>query len=152
CGAQAAAVSQSVFLSASLEEPEVPSLADLAIAFHSNVEPNPKPEAPRPYPPGFLPENFQLLLLGEKSVQQELQLSGAEVKEVTRLAGVRGALRAAGRQLGRDDWNARVRQLLTEEKAALDDLDTDQAERLRQIDWQQRGPLAYADAEVGEAL
>jgi hypothetical protein len=152
CGAQSAVVVYSLFLCWIGEEQAANPTPEVYWPPAGNPEPGPRSDAPRSFVPGLLPENGLLLLLGQKAVQAELQLSEAQVKALAQLTERRLDLRRAFRQASREEWGARAGRLLGEEKAFLDGLTPKQGERLRQIAWQQRGPFAFADPEVSEAL
>jgi hypothetical protein len=152
CGAQSAVVVYSLFLPWIADEqggappPEVVWLPAV------NPEQGPRSDSPRSSVPGVLPENGLLLLLGQKAVQAELHLSEAQGKGLAQLAERRLELRREFRQTSREEWDGKARRLQSQEQAFLDDLTPKQEERLRQIAWQQRGPFAFADPEVGDAL
>jgi serine/threonine protein kinase len=103
--------------------------------------------------PGFPREGLAFLLLGQKSVQQELKLTEEQIKKVDQLASKRRALTWwESRNLEPDEVHARFLAQEAQEKALVDGLPEPQARRLKQIVWQQRGGLALAESEVATAL
>jgi hypothetical protein len=135
CGAQSAVAMHSVFLGRFLDVPRL----------------GPTDEASR-LPWANLPDNNRLLLLTQKSVQEELQLSESQVKEFLRMSNQRQEIRNGSRGWTREEWNATVQQLLEYETALLAGLLPKQTERLQQIALQRRVPSALADADVAERL
>jgi hypothetical protein len=85
-------------------------------------------------------------LLVQKAVQEELKLDDDQVRAVERLAEAR---RAPGHGFPSPDW---IRRAGEDDKAAADLLRPEQAERLRQIVRQLRGPHALGDPAVADAL
>src|SRR5262249_58612554 len=85
-------------------------------------------------------ESDMLRLLGERSVQEELQLSPAQLGMVARLAGTRREALSGSPGPRREEWAGRARQVQNQERALLENLKPEQAARLRQIAWQKRGP------------
>jgi hypothetical protein len=152
CGAQSAVVLDSVFLTRLVDERAVNAAADMAWLASAVPGPEPASPSPRSFRPGFLPEDGPLVWLTQESIQNELRLSDTQVQRIVQLAGKRREVRMGSHRLSRSEWDARVRELLAEEKSLTDDLRPEQAVRLQQIAWQQRGPFAFTDPEVGEAL
>lgn len=152
CGAQSTVVVYSVFLMRLAEAPDAGPLPNLVWDGSSAGPDTGSGSGPRRFGPGSLPENGPLLLLGHESVQEELQLSAAQVEEIKQLADRRRELRAGPRRGAWETWQAQIQDLLGGEKALTEGLRTEQAQRLRQIAWQQRGPFAFTDPEVSEAL
>jgi serine/threonine protein kinase len=110
------------------------------------------PPGPPPRP-GWPRESLAFLLLGQKSVQQDLKLAPEQTEKVERLASKRRALTWwESRNLGPDEVRARFADQEAQEKAMVDGLQEAQGRRLKQIVWQQRGGLALADPEVAAAL
>src|SRR5262249_9498262 len=101
---------------------------------------------------GLPPENNLFQLLTHQAVQQELHLSGDQVQGILELAGKRRDLRTDLRKLSWEERIAHVQQLVNLETAWLDYLEPEQVQRLQQIAWQQRGPFAFTDPEVSDAL
>jgi serine/threonine protein kinase len=93
---------------------------------------------------------FHLLTL--ESVQHELKLTAEQVRQVALLAGQRREAVRGARELSPDRWHARFDELAAQEKTLIDALPPEQARRLQQIAWQQRGTRALGDSEVAEAL
>jgi hypothetical protein len=98
----------------------------------------------------------QLLLLN-KSVQQELKLSDAQIAKLKDSVGKvlennRGEL-AKMRAAGHDE-RAKLMSAISEQtnKAVVGVLNPDQVKRLREIDLQERGPMALYDPEVRKSL
>jgi hypothetical protein len=153
CGAQSAVVVYSIFLPLALDDR---SYGPTEVVWVSPVNANASADASAgsqraPGPPP-LRENGMILLLSQKSVQEELKLTPAQIKDLAQLSGGRMELRQSFRRISTDDANARAQKLQTQEKSFLDGLQEEQAERLQQIAWQQRGGLALIDADVSDAL
>jgi hypothetical protein len=129
CGAQSAIVLHSVFLDRLLHVDETPFVSDL----------------PRT-------ENPQLILLGRKGVQKEIQLSETQQKALVQLTQEQTALKTAARQLGFEEREIAITELVERQRAFLDQLEPKQAQRLRQIAWQVRGLAAFVDGEIENAL
>jgi hypothetical protein len=146
CGALSTVVLSSALLARSAEGEDTPPPV---------VQDYGSPSGGGSHPPhfsGFLPDNPLLLLLAQKSVQEELQLSEVLVLAISQFSGDRQALAQGFRGLNPGERHARVQPLLAQEKTLLEELDPPQAKRLRQIAWQQRGLLAVIEPEVSGAL
>jgi hypothetical protein len=101
------------------------------------------------------------MLLGNKSVQQELKLDAAQVEKANKYAEELMAKRREQFQgfqdLSQEERQAKMQEL---QKAAAEDtqrivkelLKPEQAQRFRQIELQARGLMAFADAEVQKKL
>jgi hypothetical protein len=97
-------------------------------------------------------ENALFVLLGQRTVQEELHLSEGRASEIARLGlAHREKIRDAA-ALGRESWDSAVDDVLAERRAVIDSLEPAQAERLRQIAWQRRGVNAFSDAEIKNRL
>jgi hypothetical protein len=152
CGAQSAVVLDSVFLTRWIDEQRTGLTADELWLAGMSLELDPGGDPPPPFSPSFLSENSMFLLLTHESVQEELRLSAAQVTAIMQLAAKRREIRPGFRRGYRDEGQPRASDLLAQENALLEDLEPKQAERLRQISWQQRGPFAFTDPDVVAAL
>jgi hypothetical protein len=98
----------------------------------------------------------QFLLLN-KSVQEELKLSKEQLEKLKdKVEDVLGGFKdklAKIREMEPED-RAKLMDSITDKtnKIVVDVLDKDQVKRLREIDLQQRGPMALYDPEVRKAL
>ncbi len=93
------------------------------------------------------PEFGVCTLLAEPAVQKDLKLSPEQIKAVASLTGKRHELHwPPAAQRDHDDDHG------SKDQACFEVLKPDQAKRLWQIVLQQRGPHAFADAEVANAL
>jgi hypothetical protein len=99
-----------------------------------------------------IPENGLLLLLASKPVQDELKLPQEKAKRLAELAAARLELRQHYRKLNEQERTDRAADLLAQERNFLDGLAPEQSARLQEIAWQQRGPLAFGDADVAATL
>jgi eukaryotic-like serine/threonine-protein kinase len=93
-----------------------------------------------------------LLLLEQPSVQEELQFSPDQARQVARLASRRRAAFWDSPNLSLERWRSKFEELAAQEKAVLEGLRTEQARRLKQIAWQEGGASAFSDPELLEAL
>jgi hypothetical protein len=94
-----------------------------------------------------------LMLLNQKSVQQELRLSDQQTKKVDGLIDEQRSAFAELRDLDQQERREKLAERLKAQDTAIAGLlDTDQAKRLKQITWQQRGGGALGESEVAEAL
>jgi serine/threonine protein kinase len=93
-----------------------------------------------------------LLLLEQPSVQEELILSEEQARQVTRLARRRRAAFWDSPDLSLQRWRTKFEALAAQEKAVLEGLGPEQAQRLKQIAWQEGGASAFSDPELLEAL
>jgi hypothetical protein len=97
-----------------------------------------------------------VFLLGQKSVQDDLKLSQEQVSQVTQLAQKQTAAFIEARKLEGDERQKKIQELTqANERALADVLKPDQLKRLKQIALQvalQRGPQAFGEAEVADAL
>jgi serine/threonine protein kinase len=87
----------------------------------------------------------RLFLLGQKSVQEELKLTEAQLAQVSDSTN----LKHSPRTHGPDDWFRMADKL---DKVLEETLNADQLRRLRQIDLQQTGVWALTDPEVADTL
>jgi len=94
-----------------------------------------------------------LFLLGQKSVQQELKLSDDQVKQASEQLDKERASAGGLRDLSREERQEKMAERTKANQAAVDAiLQDDQKKRFKQISLQQRGPQAFADPQVAEAL
>lgn len=94
-----------------------------------------------------------LMLLSQKSVQDELKLGADQVSKVEEAAKKEADARQGLRNLGQDEQRAKFREMRTaSDKVVADILKPDQAKRLKQIALQQEGARALAEPEVAQAL
>jgi Spy/CpxP family protein refolding chaperone len=92
-------------------------------------------------------------LLGQKSVQKELNLTDDQMKTVTELQAKAREARQGLRNLSREERRAKMQELAkADEKAVADLLKPEQVKRLKQISLQLRGASAFANEEVAKAL
>jgi hypothetical protein len=86
-------------------------------------------------------------------VQAELKLTEEQTKKVKQFGErlQRDPFRK-GRPLSPEEWKAKFEELPAQEKALRDMLRPEQARRLRQVALQQRGPDAFNDPAVAQAL
>jgi serine/threonine protein kinase len=89
-------------------------------------------------------------LLTQESVQKDLKLSDDQVRAIAGLAEKRKEL-AWGRR-GPADEARRGVDLEANEEACFEVLRPEQARRMRQVIWQQRGAHVFADPDVADAL
>jgi hypothetical protein len=140
CGAQSTVVLYSLFLTQLFSDPE----AD----FRSGV-----PSLVRFSGRGLAASDELFQLLTQKAVQEDLHLAEARLKQIAQLVNRRQMeLPRAFLSLPQAEWQARVDELMAEEKALLEGLEPGQVGRLRQIALQRRGPSALAESDVAEAL
>lgn len=94
-----------------------------------------------------------MMLLGQKSVQEELKLTDDQVKKVQELAEKqRGSLQEL-RNLDQDERRKKMQEMAQANQKALGAiLKEGQAKRLKQITLQQQGPAAFRTPEVASAL
>src|SRR5262249_9621517 len=97
-------------------------------------------------------ESDMLRLLGERSVQEELQLSPAQLGMVARLAGTRREALSGSPGPRREEGAGRARQGQNQGRAPLENPKPEQAARLRQIAWQKRGPVVLSYPPVRRHL
>lgn len=94
-----------------------------------------------------------LMLLSQKSVQDELKLSADQVSKVEEAAKKEADARQGLRNLGQDEQRAKFREMRTaSDKVVADILKPEQTKRLKQITLQQEGSRALAEPEVAQAL
>jgi hypothetical protein len=93
---------------------------------------------------------FQLLT--QRQVQEDLHLPEKRMSELARVVETQHARMRDSFAQGREAWNSVVEEVIAERRAALDDLEPGQVERLRQIGWQQRGIAAFAHPDVKQRL
>jgi serine/threonine protein kinase len=98
-----------------------------------------------------------LTLLSDERVQQDLQLSAAEVEKVEQilqqLPEEWEQLKLSGDELSQEARQKQLAEFLrSKERSIVEVLTPEQIGRLRQIAWQQRGPIAFKYPEVVSAL
>jgi hypothetical protein len=92
-------------------------------------------------------------LLAQESVQNELRLSDDQKKQVTEQAEKQRAALGDLRNLSRQERQAKQQEdTKANAAAAAAILNADQTKRFKQISLQQRGPRAFADPEIAQAL
>jgi hypothetical protein len=101
---------------------------------------------------GSLRGGRQLNLLAQKSVQEDLRLSGDQAQQVARLREERHEAFRDFRPLTPEEWRAKYDELTAQETALAGLLQPEQARRLQQIALQLRGTEAFSDPEVANAL
>lgn len=95
----------------------------------------------------------QLMLLGQKSVQEELKLSDQQIEKVKELAKKNREGFKDLKDLSEEDRRKKLADTAAANKKALAEiLKSDQRKRLKEISLQTRGGSALADPEVASAL
>src|SRR5260370_23852177 len=94
----------------------------------------------------------RLQLLALPAVQKELKLSEDEVRQVTELAERRREAWRDARNLSEDERQAKLEKQADQERALIRQLEPEQQRRLRQIELQQLGALAFGRPSVIAAL
>jgi hypothetical protein len=95
----------------------------------------------------------RLSLLSVKGVQDELKLTKEQLKKLTPLFEAQKALEEAlANPDSLTDTGAKVREIKGSKKIITDALTREQHKRLRQLQLQQRGPLAFVDQKVTQDL
>jgi serine/threonine protein kinase len=100
----------------------------------------------------WLRDRNQFLLLTHAAVQEELRLVPDQVQRVTDLAKRRREVFRDHHSFNPEKCRANLDALANQEKALVRGLKPEQAQRLKQIAWQQSGAAAFADPEVLRAL
>jgi hypothetical protein len=94
-----------------------------------------------------------LFLLGQKSVQEELKLSGEQVKMVTQLQEKQRESFQGLRDLSQEERRTKMQEITKVQNEAIAKiLKPDQLKRAKQIALQQQGPRAVNNEEVAKAL
>jgi hypothetical protein len=94
-----------------------------------------------------------LMLLGQKSVQEELKLTDVQIKKVQALTEKQREAFRDFQNLDQDERRKRMQEIAQSNQKAMGEiLEEGQLKRLKQITWQQQGPGAFRDAEVASAL
>ena len=98
-----------------------------------------------------------LTLLSDERVQQDLELSASEVEKVEQilrqLPEEWEQLKLSGDELSQEARQKQLAEFLrSKERSIVEVLTPEQIGRLRQIAWQQRGPIAFKYPEVVSAL
>jgi len=100
---------------------------------------------------GFRPS--PLMLLGQKSVQEELKLSPDQVQKVQAAVEKQMESFQGFRDLSDEERGKKMQEMAKEnEKFVADNLKPDQAKRLQQIALQQQGGRALSDEKVAKEL
>ena len=99
-----------------------------------------------------LPENPPLRLLDQRAVRLDLHLSEAQLVRVAHVRAARDEMRRTVQTLGREAWNAAVKDQVARESDLLEDLGPARTDRLHQIELRQRGAVAFSDPMVCETL
>jgi Spy/CpxP family protein refolding chaperone len=93
------------------------------------------------------------MLLGQKSVQDELKLTEDQVKKVAEVAEKMRAERGKLRDLQGDERTQKAQELAKEASKAIGEiLNKDQAKRFKQIGLQVQGAAAIANPEIAKEL
>jgi hypothetical protein len=94
-----------------------------------------------------------LMLLSQKSVQEELHLSADQTKQIEQAAEKQRESMGGLRDLGQQERRQKLQELNKANEGLLAEvLKEDQLKRLKQISLQQRGAGALADPEVAQTL
>jgi hypothetical protein len=95
----------------------------------------------------------QLGLLAQKSVQEELKLTPDQVEKVTEAQRKQQGARQGFADLSPEERTKKIQEMAKEtDKLVADMLKPDQAKRLKQIQLQQQGAMAFNNPEVAKAL
>jgi serine/threonine protein kinase len=94
----------------------------------------------------------ELGLLNQKSVQEDIKLSGEQAQGVSRLLAKRREAIRNFRNLTPEEWRSKFEELEEQESALASLLRPEQTTRLRQIAVQMRGTDAYNDPDVARSL
>jgi Spy/CpxP family protein refolding chaperone len=102
---------------------------------------------------GFFRGGSELMLLRQKSVQDELKVTEDQVKKVTELAEKQRGAFGELRNLSREERQKKIEERSKENAKALAEiLKPEQVKRLKQISLQQQGARAINNPEVATAL
>jgi Spy/CpxP family protein refolding chaperone len=94
-----------------------------------------------------------MMLLGQKSVQEELKLSADQVQKVEAAVAKQMESFQGFRDLSEEDRTKKIQEMAKEnEKFIGDNLKPDQSKRLHQIALQQQGGRAFTDEKVAKEL
>lgn len=94
-----------------------------------------------------------LMLLNQKSVQDELKLSAEQTTKVEAATKKQRENAAGLRNADQQERRQKMEELVKDaEKQVAEILDAGQLKRLKQITWQQQGPQAIESHEVAAAL
>jgi Spy/CpxP family protein refolding chaperone len=94
-----------------------------------------------------------LMLLGQKSVQEELKLSADQTQKIQAALEKQMESFQGLRDLGEEERGKKIQEMAKEnEKFVADNLKPEQAKRLHQIALQQQGGRAMADEKVAKEL
>lgn len=136
CGAQAAVVLTSVFMLRSLGGDDI-LVVDAGTCPVEETEP--------------LPEDAMTLLI-QKAVQAELRLTEGQLEHLQSLNKQRRDLAREARRLNTTELQERAQNIHYDECAFRRTLNPSQEDRLQQLLWQHRGPLAFIEPRVMDAL
>ena len=104
-------------------------------------------------PPGGFRGPGPLMLLGQKSVQEELKLTEDQIQKVQAAAEKQRESFQGFRDLSDEERGKKFQEMAKEnEKFVADTLKPDQAKRLNQISLQQQGGRAFADDKLAKDL
>jgi len=102
---------------------------------------------------GFFHGHGRMSLIMKKGVQDELKLSGDQIRKTTDLMTRQQAATEGLKDLNFEEMKKRFEGLVqTGEQELVAILDPAQLKRLDQISLQMRGPLAFSEPELAEAL
>lgn len=94
-----------------------------------------------------------MMLLGQKSVQEELKLSEDQIQKADEYLAKQRESFSGLRDQSAEERRQKFAESVKASRAALGEiLQTDQLQRFKEISLQQRGPEALADPEVAEAV
>jgi len=103
-------------------------------------------------PPGMGPPS-QLMLLGQQSVQKELQITPQQYQKITEASNRQMFEMKRLFGLPKDQHEPKMKQLTADgDKVAGDLLKPEQKQRLREISFQRQGPQAYSETDVVKDL
>ncbi len=111
------------------------------------------PALAQPRPGGGFGFGGPLMLLGQKSVQDELKLTEDQIKKITDLNAKQRELFQGLRDLDRQEAAKKIEEVnKANDKALGEILKADQLKRVKQISWQRAGAGAITNPEVATAL
>lgn len=103
-------------------------------------------------PAGIWQDSNLILLLAQKSVEEELRLAESQATMAEQFVRKRRDVQWECRGLPPEQGHARLDELAAEERTLIGELQPDQVKRLRQIALQQRDMEALSDPDVANAL
>ncbi len=111
------------------------------------------PGLPLGIPPGGPPTMPMLMLLGEKSVQTDLQLTAAQTKKVSAAMNKQQMAMQSTFNLQPNQRMQKVEEIMKSGDQSADDiLTTEQKKRIKQISLQLQGSQAFMSADVAKVL